>query len=134
MFYPLDMLYHVVEILLDLDIVYYLDTYIYISNKYLPSHTSSEYAYAVPDVCRQMPRYLRESQLKLLNHTSFVLSECGQGNYWLSSVNAFSRIIPAMNLLPPEQGETWIKQMQQSHENGTFFCSGTFFTFYVTRE
>ena len=64
-----------------------------------------------PDICRQMPRYLRESQLKLLNHTSFVLSECGQGDYWLSSVRAFGRIIPAIGLLPAEQGEAWTKQI-----------------------
>ena len=87
-----------------------------------------------PDICRQMPRYLKESHLKLLNHTSVVLSECGRGDYWLSSVRAFSRIIPAMGLLPTEQGETWTKQMLQSHEDNTFFASGTFFTFYVTRE
>ena len=87
-----------------------------------------------PDICRQMPRYLKESRLKLLNHTSFILSECGSGDYWLSSVRAFSRIIPAMNLLPAEQGEAWTKQMLQSHEDKTFFASGTFFTFYVTKE
>ena len=58
-----------------------------------------------------------------------MLSECGRGDYWLSSVRGFARLIPALGILPPEEGEAWARQMLQSHEDGTFFASGTFYTF-----
>jgi len=86
-----------------------------------------------PDVCRQMPRYLKAGGFELLSHRSRVLSECGKGDFWLSSVRGFSRLIPALGILSEEEGEEWVKQMLEAHEAGTFFAAGTFYTFHAEK-
>lgn len=84
-----------------------------------------------PDVCRQMPRYLKEAGFLLKDHHADVISECGSGNYWLSSVRGFARLIPTLNILTPEEADEWVNQMLSSHEDGTFFAAGNFYTFYA---
>jgi ubiquinone/menaquinone biosynthesis C-methylase UbiE len=81
------------------------------------------------DVCRQMPRLLREAGLLLTGHQPHVLSEAGHGDFWLSSVQGFARLIPQLNILPPEAGKAWVDHMLKSHEEGTFFASGNYYTF-----
>ncbi|MDQ8196317.1 methyltransferase domain-containing protein [Coraliomargarita sp. SDUM461004] len=85
-----------------------------------------------PDLCRQMPRYLKTAGLSLNSHRSVILSECGRGDYWLSSVRGFAGILPALNVLSEEEGQQWVDAMHASHDNGTFFASGAFFTFYAS--
>ncbi len=84
-----------------------------------------------PDICRQLPRLLQASGFELQSHDAELLSECGKGNYWLSSVRGFAKLIPALGILPPEEGERWEQQMLTSHEEGSFFASGAFYTFYA---
>ncbi len=84
-----------------------------------------------PDVCRQLPRLLKTAEFELSNHDSEVISECGKGDYWLSSVHGFARLIPTLGILSPEEAESWVRHMIQSHENGTFFAAGVFYTFHA---
>lgn len=86
-----------------------------------------------PDICRQMPRYLKAAGFELLNHRSEILSECGHGDFWLSSVRAFASLIPVLGILPKAEGEAWVEHMLQSHEDGTFFAAGSYYTFHATR-
>ena len=87
-----------------------------------------------PDICRQLPRYLKAAGFKLKNHRSAILSECGRGDYWLSSVRGFARMIPALGILSPAEGEAWVSHQMKSHEEGTFFAAGAFYTFYAVRD
>ncbi len=82
-----------------------------------------------PDICRQMPRLLKKVGFKIKSHRADVISECGTGDYWLSSVRGFQKMLPALQVLSAEEGDAWVSQMLQSHENGTFFASGNFYTF-----
>ena len=86
------------------------------------------------DICRQLPRLLKEAGYQLQHHKSDIVSECGRGDYWLSSVKAFSRLIPALGILPADEGQAWVDHMLKSHEDGTFFAAGCFYTFYATRQ
>ena len=81
------------------------------------------------DVCRQLPRLIREAGLVLSRHRAYVLSEAGRGDFWLSSVEGFARLIPALEILPEEQGREWVEHMRRSHEQGTFFASSNYYTF-----
>ena len=83
------------------------------------------------DVCRQLPRHLKDAGFKLDSHRSYLLSEAGYGDYWLSSVKSFARLIPSLQLLPKEQGEAWVTHMLRSQEEGTFFASGAYYTFFA---
>lgn len=84
-----------------------------------------------PDICRQMPRILKASGFKITDHRADVISECGKGDYWLSSVHGFARLMPTIGALSPEEAESWVDYMLKSHEEGTFFASGAFYTFYA---
>ena len=86
---------------------------------------------AHPDICRQMPRLLKATGLELTNHDSQVISECGHGDYWLSSVRGFARLLPSLGVLSQPEAQAWISHMLDSHADGTFFASGTFYTFYA---
>lgn len=64
-------------------------------------------------------------------HTSRTLSECGKGDYWLSSVRGFEKMLPSLKVLSDEEADRWVRGMLASHEDGTFFAAGMFFTFHA---
>lgn len=86
-----------------------------------------------PDICRQMPRYLKAAQFELQEYRADVIAECGRGDYWLSSVRGFARMFPTLGVLSPEEADRWVGHMLKSHEHGTFFAAGSFYTFHAAR-
>lgn len=82
-----------------------------------------------PDICRQLPRLLKHAGFNINLHHSDLISECGKGDYWLSSVRGFAKMLPALHILTPETSDYWIHHMLDSHEQGTFFASGAFYTY-----
>ncbi len=87
-----------------------------------------------PDICRQIPRLLKNSGLTLQKHYSETISECGRGDFWLSSVRGYARLIPALGILPNDEAEAWTSHMLKSHDSGTFFAAGTFYTFIARKQ
>jgi len=86
-----------------------------------------------PDICRQLPRLLKAAGFRLERHSSEIFSECGRGDFWLSSVRGFARLIPALGILPEEEGRAWVEHMLRSHEEGTFFAAGSYYTFFANK-
>lgn len=84
-----------------------------------------------PDICRKLPRLLQMAGYELSAHDSDMISECGKGDYWLSSVKGFARLIPTLGVLSEQEAESWVKHMLESHDKGTFFAAGAFYTFYA---
>lgn len=84
-----------------------------------------------PDICRQLPRLLQSSGFMITSHVADVISECGKGDYWLSSVQGFQRLMPSLGVLTEAESEMWYRHMMDSHENGTFFAAGAFYTFFA---
>ncbi len=84
-----------------------------------------------PDICRKLPRLLKMCGFDLSSHDSEVISECGRGDYWLSSVHGFARLIPSLGAISPDEAEAWFRHMVESHGNGTFFAAGAFYTFHA---
>ena len=87
-----------------------------------------------PDICRQLPRILKAAGFQLTSHSSEIISECGHGDFWLSSVRGFAKIIPSLGILTPEEENQWVTHMLDSHEQGTFFAAGAFYTFHAEIE
>ena len=81
------------------------------------------------DICRQLPRYLGAAGFALQGHRSYLLSEAGKGDFWLSSVKSWAKLIPAMGILPKDEGERWVSSMLASQEAGEFFACGSFYWF-----
>lgn len=84
-----------------------------------------------PAICRQLPRLLQAAGFELQSHDAELIAECGRGEYWLSSVQGFARLLPALGVLSPEEGAAWVSRLLEAHENGTFFASGAFYTFHA---
>lgn len=84
-----------------------------------------------PDICRRLPVLLKQAGYELTAHDADIISECGKGDYWLSSVQGFSRLIPTLGVLTPAEADSWSRHMIASHEDGTFFAAGAFYTFYA---
>ncbi|MFT4177601.1 MAG: methyltransferase domain-containing protein [Luteolibacter sp.] len=87
-----------------------------------------------PDICRQLPRFLKSTGFELIHHQSEIISECGKGDYWLSSVHSFSRLLPTLGVLTPQEADSWVEHMLRSHQDGTFFAAGAFYTFHARPE
>lgn len=85
-----------------------------------------------PDICRKMPRLLKAAGFQLTGHSEEIIAECGHGDYWLSSVRGFARLLPTLDVVSPQEAEAWVGNMLDSHENGTFFAAGAFYTFHAT--
>lgn len=86
-----------------------------------------------PDICRRLPRFLKAVGFKIADHVVDVISECGKGDYWLSSVQGFARMLPNLDALSEKEADEWVDYMLKSHEQGTFFAAGSYYTFYVER-
>ncbi|MEM9444746.1 MAG: methyltransferase domain-containing protein [Verrucomicrobiota bacterium] len=84
-----------------------------------------------PDICRQLPRYLKAAGFRINSHSSRVLSECGRGDYWLSSVQGYAKMFSQLEILESQDAGRWVDHMLGSHEEGTFFAAGVFYTFYA---
>ncbi len=84
-----------------------------------------------PDICRQLPRLFKAAGYRILDHKVDIISECGKGDFWLSSVHAFAKLMPTIDALSQGEADAWLKYMLQSHEDGTFFASGTYYTFHA---
>jgi hypothetical protein len=84
-----------------------------------------------PDICRQLPRLLKVAGFELCGHASGLISECGNGDYWLSSVQGFARLMPTLGVVSAEEADSWVSHMLRSHEEGTFFAAGAFYTFHA---
>ena len=87
-----------------------------------------------PDICRQLPRHLKATGFILHRHRAEILSECGRGDFWLSSVRGFARIMPALGILSPDEAQSWVDSMLDAHEQGTFFAAGAFYSFHARRK
>lgn len=86
-----------------------------------------------PDICRQLPKLFKASGYTINNHDVDIISECGKGDFWLSSVHAFAKLMPTIEALSQDEADAWLEYMLKSHEDGTFFAAGTYYTFYAQR-
>jgi SAM-dependent methyltransferase len=81
------------------------------------------------DVCRRLPGLLATTGLNLTAFRPHVIAEAGHGDFWLSSVRGFEKLIPALGILPEKEGRAWTQELLDRHEAGAFFASGNYYTF-----
>lgn len=85
------------------------------------------------DVCRRMPALIMGAGLQLEGHRAHVIAEAGRGDFWLSSVRGFEKLIPALAIMPAAEGQAWVAEMLAKHEAGTFFAAGNYYTFHASK-
>jgi SAM-dependent methyltransferase len=85
-----------------------------------------------PRVMRQMPRILRAAGLDLVTSFSYVLSEVGAAEFWLSAIEAYRVLMSKSGVLPPQEANAWAAALRNDAETHVFFGSCNFYA-YVAR-
>lgn len=86
-----------------------------------------------PYVMRQMPRLLRQAGLELVKTFSYVMADIGKADFWLSAVEAFSKLLPKSGAMTEEEAKGWETSLRRASDEGVFFAASNYYT-YVARK
>ncbi len=86
-----------------------------------------------PRVMRQMPRLLRQAGLDLVASFSYVLSEAGRADFWLSGVEAYRRLLPRSGRMTEAEADGWAAALRADSDAGVFFGSCTYYAYVARR-
>ncbi len=82
---------------------------------------------ANPRVMRSMPRLFQRAGLELRSSLSWVLTEIGNADFFLPSLDSLSVLLPAAGVATLEEVEHFVKDQRKAHEEGTFFGGYNFY-------
>ena len=86
-----------------------------------------------PRVMRQMPRLLRAAGLELVASFSYVLTEIGKADFWLSGIESFQRLIPRAGVMTEEQAGVWADALRKDSDEGVFFGASNYYGYVARR-
>ena len=86
-----------------------------------------------PRVMRQMPRLLRQAGLQLVRTFPYVMAEAGEGDFWLSAIDAYQRLAPQSGAMTEAEAANWADTLREASDNGVFFGASNYYT-YIARK
>ena len=86
-----------------------------------------------PRVMRTIPRLLSQAGLTLEETIPHIFTEVGTGSFFLGAAETYAPLIAQAGLLPADQVENWLAEQRKTHEEGTFFASGNYYTYLARR-
>ncbi len=86
-----------------------------------------------PHVMRQMPRLLRQAGLELVKTFSYVMADIGKADFWLSAVEAFSKLLPKSGAMTEEEAKGWETSLKRASDEGVFFAASNYYTYVARR-
>ena len=86
-----------------------------------------------PSVMRTLPRLLKHAGLALEEMTPHILAEVGKGSFFLGAAETYAPLLVKAGLLPEDQMVDWLNEQRRSHEEGTFFAAGNYYTYIARR-
>ena len=86
-----------------------------------------------PRVMRTLPRLLTQAGLALEEMTPHILAEVGKGSFFLGAAETYAPLLVKAGLLTEDQMDSWLKEQRRSHEEGTFFAAGNYYTYLARR-
>ena len=86
-----------------------------------------------PRVMRTLPRLLTQAGLALEEMTPHILAEVGKGSFFLGAAETYAPLLVKAGLLPEDKMDSWLKEQRRSHEEGTFFAAGNYYTYLARR-
>ncbi len=86
-----------------------------------------------PRVMRTIPRLLSQAGLTLEETIPHIFTEVGTGSFFLGAAETYAPLIAQAGLLPEDQVEDWLAEQRKTHEEGTFFASGNYYTYLARR-
>ena len=88
---------------------------------------------ANPRVMRVMPQLLRDAGLELVDSREWVLTEIGQADFFLASLQSFLVLLPKTGVATHDEVQTFVAQQLRASEIGTFFAGYNFYAMIAQR-
>lgn len=82
-----------------------------------------------PRVLRRMPRIARRHGLVLDGMFSYVLTEAGRADFWVSAVEGFRVLGPRSGVVTEAEANAWADAQLAASEEGVFFGSSNYYTY-----
>ena len=86
-----------------------------------------------PVVMRHMPRLLSAAGFELTEILSELMSEIGQGSYFLSMADTYAPLMAESGLVPKADLDAWVKAQHKAIEEHRFFASCNYYSFIARR-
>ena len=86
-----------------------------------------------PYVMRQMPALIRQAGLELVKSFSYVMTEVGTADFWLSGIESFRRLAPQSGAMTEGEADEWFRVLKQASDEGTFFGSSNYYAYIARR-
>jgi ubiquinone/menaquinone biosynthesis C-methylase UbiE len=88
---------------------------------------------ANPRVMRDMPRLLRQAELRLVEADGTVYANIGTSRFWLGAAESYGELLERSGLLPPEEAQRWRAFQTQSSQDDSFFAASNYYTYLAQR-
>jgi ubiquinone/menaquinone biosynthesis C-methylase UbiE len=86
-----------------------------------------------PRVMRQMPRLLRDAGLALVASLPYVVAEVGKGDFWLSGIASFQRLMPKAGAMTEAEANGWADALRGDSAAGVFFGASNYYGYVAKR-
>ena len=86
-----------------------------------------------PRVMRRLPMLAKEAGLKIVDSFSYVLTEIGQADFWLSAIQSFGKLIPKSGVMSEAEAEAWAASLLEASDTGVFFGSSNYYGYVLKR-
>lgn len=86
-----------------------------------------------PRVMRKMPRLIRQVGLEMVGMFPYVMAEAGEGDFWLSAIDAYERLAPRSGRMTEAQAASWANALHEASHAGVFFGASNYYTYIARR-
>jgi ubiquinone/menaquinone biosynthesis C-methylase UbiE len=88
---------------------------------------------ANPRIMRDMPRLLRQADLRLTEADGSLYANIGTSSFWLGASDSYGVLLARSGLLPPGVVDDWRAFQAQSADDDTFFAASNYYTYLMRR-
>ena len=85
-----------------------------------------------PRVMRQMPRLIQRAGLEMIRAFPYIMAEAGEGDFWLSAVDAYEKLAPKSGAMTEAEATSWASALHKASDQGVFFGASNYYT-YIAR-
>jgi SAM-dependent methyltransferase len=86
-----------------------------------------------PRVMRQMPRLIQQAGLEMLRTFPYIMAEAGEGDFWLSAIDAYEKLAPKSGAMTEAEAASWAKSLHEASDEGVFFGASNYYTYIARR-
>jgi ubiquinone/menaquinone biosynthesis C-methylase UbiE len=88
---------------------------------------------ANPRLMRTMPLLLRRAGLELADSLAWVISEIGNGDFWVGALDSFLVLVPEAGVLSLDEIQAFVDAQRRAAAEGTFFASANYYAYLARR-